>query len=45
MTFFEPCSTMAIWKASLLALATVLSALCTSTINHYVSLFFKKSCS
>ena len=36
MSFFEPCSTMPVWKACLLAIAPVIAALGTSTIFNEV---------
>ncbi len=37
MDFFEPCSTMPVWHAWILAIACVLTAICTSILTHYVN--------
>ncbi len=40
MDFFEPCSTMPIWHAWLLAIACVLTAICTSVLIQHVNYEF-----
>jgi len=44
MDFFEPCSTMPIWYAWLLAIACVLTAVCSSVLMHHVNYnFYRKT--
>ncbi len=40
MDFFEPCSIMPIWHAWLLAIACVLTAICTSVLIQHVNYEF-----